>query len=118
MQEFDEASSGIASDLAAATTIASQMVGQLGAGDSLISLEAASMPGNLVTKVLTDEASRRKVDSILDGAADRAACIVLEHREALLALARALLERDELTGSEVHRIVADSRRSTAEQSTS
>jgi len=118
MQEFDEASSGIASDLAAATTIASQLVGQLGGGDSLISLEAAAMPGNLVTKVLTDEASRRKVDSILDGAADRAACIVLEHRDALLALACALLERDELTGSEVHRIVADSRRSTAEQSTS
>ena len=116
MQEFDEASSGIASDLAAATTIASQLVGQLGGGDSLISLEAAAMPGNLVTKVLADEASRRKVDSILDGAADHAACMVLEHREALLRLAGALLERDELTGSEVHRIVADSRRSTtAEQ---
>jgi ATP-dependent Zn protease len=116
MQEFDEASSGIASDLAAATTIASQLVGQLGAGDSLISLEAAAMPGNLVTKVLADESSRRKVDAILDGAADHAACMVLEHREALLKLAGALLERDELTGSEVHRIVADSRRSTtAEQ---
>jgi len=119
MQEFDEASSGIASDLVAATTIAAQLVGQLGGGDSLISLEAAAMPGNLVTKVLADDASRRKVDSILDGAADRAACIVLEHREALLSLAGALLERDELTGSEVHRIVADSRRSTsAEQRTS
>jgi len=119
MQEFDEASSGIASDLAAATTIASQMIGQLGAGDSLISLEAAAMPGNLVTKVLADEASRRQVDSILDKAADHAACMVLEHREALLKLAGALLERDELTGSEVHRIVADSRRSTtADQSAS
>ena len=116
MQEFDEASSGIAADLAVATTIASQLVGQLGAGDSLISLEAAAMPGNLVTKVLADESSRRKVDAILDGAADHAACMVLEHREALLKLAGALLERDELTGSEVHRIVADSRRSTtAEQ---
>ena len=112
IQEFGEASSGIASDLAAATTIASQLVGQLGGGDSLISLEAAAMPGNLVAKVLSDEASRRKVESILDGAADHAACLVMEHRDALLGLASALLERDELNGAEVHRIVADSRRST------
>jgi cell division protease FtsH len=110
MQEFGEASSGIASDLMAATTIASQLVGQLGGGDSLISLEAAAMPGNLVAKVLADEASRKKVDSILDGEADHAACLVLEHRDGLLRLASALLERDELTGAEVHRIVADSRR--------
>ena len=53
-----------------------------------------------------------KVESILDGAADHAACLVMEHRDALLRLASALLERDELNGAEVHRIVADSRRST------
>ena len=33
IQEFGEASSGIASDLAAATTMAAQLVGQLGAAD-------------------------------------------------------------------------------------
>lgn len=113
IQEFREASSGIASDLAVATTIAAQLVGQLGAGDSLISLEAAAMPGNLVSKVVADEPSRRKAEAILDAAADHAACMVLEHRTALINLARALLERDELNGAEVHRIVADSRRSTA-----
>jgi len=85
IQEFGEASSGIASDLQVATTIASQLVGQLGAGDSLISLEAAVMPGagNLVAKVLADQASREKVESILASAADRAACMLLEHRDAL-----------------------------------
>jgi ATP-dependent Zn protease len=113
IQEFREASSGIASDLAVATTIAAQLVGQLGAGDSLISLEAAAIPGNLVSKVVSDEPSRRKAEAILDAAADHAACMVLEHRTALINLARALLERDELNGAEVHRIVADSRRSTA-----
>ncbi|MCU1366549.1 MAG: peptidase family protein [Ilumatobacteraceae bacterium] len=113
IQEFKEASSGIASDLAVATTIAAQLVGQLGAGDSLISLEAAAIPGNLVAKVVSDEPSRRKVESILGAAADHAACMVLENRVALINLARALLERDELNGSEVHRIVADSRRSAA-----
>ena len=113
IQEFREASSGIASDLAVATTIAAQLVGQLGAGDSLISLEAAAIPGNLVSKVVADEPSRRKAEAILDTSADHAACIVLEHRTALINLARALLERDELNGAEVHRIVADSRRATA-----
>jgi cell division protease FtsH len=113
IQEFREASSGIASDLAVATTIAAQLVGQLGAGDSLISLEAAAIPGNLVSKVVADEPSRRRAEAILDAAADHAACMVLEHRTALINLARALLERDELNGAEVHRIVADSRRATA-----
>ena len=61
IQEFGEASSGIASDLAAATNIASQLVGMLGAGDSLLSLDAAQMngAGNLVAKVLKDRKSTR-----------------------------------------------------------
>ncbi len=108
IQEFGEASSGIASDLAAATTLACQLVGQLGAHDTLISFEAAAMPGagNLVAKVLADEPSRAKVDAILTQAADRAACLVLEHRSALTALADALCMHDELTGLDVGRIIA------------
>ena len=39
-------------------------------------------------------------------AADRAACMVLEHRRALLALADAMCDQDELSGDEVHAIVA------------
>ncbi|HAP75822.1 MAG TPA: ATPase, partial [Acidimicrobiaceae bacterium] len=108
IQEFGEASSGIASDLQVATTIAAQLVGMLGAGGSLLSLEAAAVAGagNLVAKVLHDEKSREKADELMKVAADRAACTVLEHRRALLALADALCDRDELTGDEVHNIVA------------
>ena len=115
IQELGEASSGIASDLAAATTLASQLVGQFGAGDSLISLEASgsAMSNNLVAKVLADEPSRKKVDAILDAAADRAACMVLEYRDALMGIARALLEHDELSGPEIHAIVADNAHSSA-----
>jgi ATP-dependent Zn protease len=106
IQEFGEASSGIASDLAYATTLASQLVGQLGAVDTLISLEAASMPGgNLVAKVLADETSRNKVENILESAADRVACMVLEHRTALVAIADALCVHDELNGDEIGRLV-------------
>ena len=107
IQEYGEASSGIASDLAYATTVASQLVGQMGAADTLLSLEAASMPmaGNLVAKVIGDPASRIKVEAILESAADRVACMLLEHRTALLAIADALCVHDELTGDEIGRIV-------------
>ena len=108
IQEFGEASSGIASDLQVATAIAAQLVGMLGAGGSLLSLEAAQLAGagNLVAKVLHDETTRAKADDLMNRAADRAACTVLEHRRALIALADALCDQDELTGDEVHAIVA------------
>ncbi len=107
IQEFGEASSGIAGDLAAATTLASQMVGQMGAIDTLISLEAAASPmgGNLVSKVLSDGPSREKVEGILESAADRVACMLLEHRTALIAIADSLCTNDELSGEEICRIV-------------
>jgi ATP-dependent Zn protease len=110
IQEFGEASSGIASDLAAATTMAAQLVGQLGAADTLLSLEAAVMPGggNLVAKVFADQVSREKAETLLATAADRAACMVLEHRDALVALADALCVNDELSGEDVSRIVTAS----------
>jgi len=108
IQEFGEASSGIASDLQVATIIAAQLVGMLGASSSLLSLEAAEMMGanNLVAKVLHDEVARAKADHLMNAAADRAACTLLEHRRALLALADALCEQDELNGDQVHAIVA------------
>jgi cell division protease FtsH len=108
IQEFGEASSGIASDLAVATAIAAQLVGMLGAGGSLLSLEAAQVAGaaNLVAKVFHDDIARGKADEFMNRAADQAACAVLEHRRALLALADGLVEQDELSGDEVHAIVA------------
>jgi ATP-dependent Zn protease len=108
MQEYGEASTGIASDLAAATTIAAQLVGLVGAGDSLLSLEAAEMhmAGNITAKVFSDERSRVQADDIMNRAADKSACMLLEHRGALLAVADALCEHDELTGDLVHEIVA------------
>ena len=109
IQEYGEASTGIASDLAAATNIAAQLIGLVGAGDSLLSLEAAEMPmaGNMTAKVMADERSRVQADDIMNKAADRSACMLLEHRVALLAVADALCEHDELTGDLVHEIVAE-----------
>ncbi|MDO8362498.1 MAG: AAA family ATPase [Actinomycetota bacterium] len=110
IQEFGEAGSGIADDLADATTIAAQMVGALGAGGSLLSLDVAHVPGagNLVAKVMADATSRGRAERLLHTAADRSACTLLEHRRALLALADALCDHDELSGDQVHAIVAGS----------
>lgn len=109
IQEYGEASTGIASDLAAATNIAAQLIGLVGAGDSLLSLEAADMQlsGNLTAKVLGDAHCREQADELLHKAADKSACMLLEHRGALLAVADALCQHDELTGDLVHEIVAD-----------
>ena len=110
IQEFGEASSGIASDLAAATTMAAQLVGQLGAADTLISLEAAAGPmgGNLVNKVLNDPVSRAKMEAILQAAADQASCLVLEHRSALVNIADALCDQDEITGEQISMLLTAS----------
>jgi cell division protease FtsH len=106
-QEFGEASSGISSDLAVATNVASQLVGQLGHGDGLLSLEAAFLPsaGNLVAKVLADEPSRAAADRILADCASDAAGMVAVHRDALLSIADALCEHDELTGERIVELV-------------
>ncbi len=108
IQEYGEASSGIASDLAAATNVACQMVGQLGGGPGLLSLEAAAMPtaANLVAKVLADERSRQVAEDILDEGADRAAMMVDRYRDALHEIADALCERDEIDGDAIRAIVA------------
>jgi len=107
-QEYGEASSGISSDLAAATTIAAQLVGQLGNGPGLLSLEAASMPtaANLVAKVLSDEPSREAAEALMREGADRAAWMVATYRPALYDIADGLCASDELDGDTVRSIVA------------
>ena len=106
-QEYGEASSGISSDLAAATTIAAQLVGQLGQGPGLLSLEAASMPTatNLVAKVLSDEPSREAAEALIREGADRAAWMVSTYRQALYEIADGLCASDELDGDTVKSIM-------------
>jgi len=109
LQEYGEASSGISSDLAAATNIACQLVGQLGNGPGLLSLEAASMPtaANLVAKVLSDEPSRQAAEAMMTNGSERAATMVSTYREALLRIADGLCESDELAGEQICAIVAE-----------
>ena len=105
--ELGEASSGVAADLAEATTIAARLVGAMGAGTSKVSFVAAQMAGasNLVAKVLADPLARTEVDRLLDQAEERARMLVVEHRQALHTLAAALEEHDELSGDQVREIL-------------
>ena len=107
-QWFDEVSTGPASDLAAATAIGAQMIGACGMGNSLISVAAAGsgyFAGSLVDKVLGDKDARAELDTLLMGSCDAAKAIVAEHPEVVEALRDALLERDELVGSEITEVI-------------
>ncbi len=105
---FDEVSTGPASDLAAATAMGAQMIGACGMGNSLISVAAAGsgyLEGNLVDKVLGDKAARAELDALLMGSCDAAKAIVVEHGAVVEALRDALLDRDELVGSEITEVI-------------
>jgi len=105
---FAEVSTGPASDLAAATSMGAQMVGACGMGNSLISVAAAGNgyhAGSIVDKVLGDENARAELDELLAGSRDAAKAIVEAHPEVVEALREALLERDELVGSEITDVI-------------
>jgi cell division protease FtsH len=105
---FDEVSTGPASDLAAATSIGAQMIGACGMGTSLISVAAAGngyLEGSLVDKVLGDKAARAELDTLLMGSCDAAKAIVSTHTQVVEALRDALLERDELVGTEITEVI-------------
>jgi len=106
--EYGEASSGISSDLAYATNIACQLVGMLGNGPGLLSLEAAVMPtaGNLVAKVLADEPTREAAEAYMTEGAERADTMVARYRVALHEIADLLCAQDEVEGERIREIVA------------
>jgi len=100
---FGETSSGVASDLQAATNAACQMVGSLGMGSTLISAAALEVPGgaNIVAKVLSTDSGRDEVEDLLRRAKDEARDMLESNRDVVEALRDALLEREELVGSEI-----------------
>jgi ATP-dependent Zn protease len=105
---FGEAGTGPSGDLQAATTAAAQMVGSLGMGGSLVSFDAAAYAGagNVVAKVLGDDASRAAVETILDSAKAEATRILRSHRHLAEALRDALLEHEELIGDEILDVIS------------
>ena len=91
------------------TNLAAQLVGQLGNGPGLLSLDAAGVPtaGNLVAKVLSDEPSREAAEALMTEGSERAALMTSKYRDPLLRIANGLCESDELEGEQIKAIVAE-----------
>jgi cell division protease FtsH len=108
-QFLGESGTGPASDLAAATQSAVQMVGSFGMAGSLISFDAiadgAIGSRNLVGKVLSDRDGKQRVEDILAGQKQRVIALLDQHQDVVFALRDALIERDELVGDEILEVV-------------
>jgi ATP-dependent Zn protease len=106
-----ESGTGPASDLAAATEVAALMVGALGMTGSLASFEAIGEgpvnARNLVAKVLGDTEGKGRVEYLLADQKRRADKVLEENRDVVDALRRALMERDELVGEEISRVIVE-----------
>lgn len=102
---FGQTTTGPASDLAAATRTAVQMVGAAGMSGSLVSFLAAD--GDLVRAVLADPASRQQVETLLDSARDRVRWLLSQNRHLVEALRDALLERHELVGAQIAAVLLE-----------
>jgi len=96
---YGETTTGPASDLAAATRTAAQMVGAAGMGSSLVSLAATGR--DLVEAVLADARARDEVERVLDDARAAVRRLLAANRDLVEALRDALVERHELIGDEI-----------------
>jgi ATP-dependent Zn protease len=105
---FGEASSGVASDLKAATIAACQMIGSLGMGSTLISSAALETGGggNIVAKVLSTEDGHDEVEDVLRRAKAEVRDLLERNQCVVEGLRDALLERDELVGAEILEVIA------------
>ena len=102
---FGETTTGPASDLAAATRIAAQMVGAAGMTGSLVSFAATGK--DLVSAVLADGKARAEVEEVLDEARKRVVWLLSRNRHLVEALRDALLERYELVGPEITDVLVE-----------
>ncbi len=106
---FGEASTGVASDLQAATVNACQMIGQLGMGTTLVSSAAMEYPaGGIVSKVLANDGGRAEVEDLLRSSKASVTQMLEEHRNVVEALRDALLEREELIGDDILEVIRGS----------
>ncbi|MBC7292314.1 MAG: AAA family ATPase [Actinotalea sp.] len=104
---FGVTSTGPASDLAAATRTAAQMVGAAGMTGSLISFQATGH--DIVAAVLSDREARQQLEKVLEDARQRVMWLLAENRHLVEALRDALLERHELVGDQITDVLEQAR---------
>ncbi len=100
---FGQTTTGPASDLAAATATAAQMVGAAGMAGSLVSFAVTGQ--NLVAAVLSDRSARERLETVLDEARKTVVWLLTRNRHLVEALRDALLERHELVGEEIAEVL-------------
>jgi cell division protease FtsH len=82
------------------------MVGTMGMGDTLVSYEAVQAgPSNLVAKVLSCDEGRAAVAELLAAARVEVEALLEANQSIVEALRDALLDRDELVGDEIARVI-------------
>ena len=105
---FGESGTGPAGDLAGATSIAAEMVGSLGMAGSLISFRAigeSPFDSGLVGRVLANGDARASVDAMLNKGRKEVTALLKKHRHLVEALRDALLDREELIGDEILKVL-------------
>jgi cell division protease FtsH len=107
-----EASTGAADDLAAATTLATQMVREFGLSEAIgpvsYSGPPAGHPGFAAARGYSEHTQwlvDQEVAALLTKAETRARDLLTSHRDALTRLTAALLERETVTGDQVRALV-------------
>lgn len=116
---FGESGTGPAGDLAGATGIAAEMVGSLGMAGSLISFRAVGetvFDTGLVGRVLGNSDARKAVDDLLNKGRKEVATLLKKNRHLVEALRDALLERDELIGEEITKVIESAGGAAAQKS--
>jgi cell division protease FtsH len=99
-----EEMAGASGDLASATRIAQYMVNYLGMNGSLLSAEGLGGGGMFGNPA--GAGSPKDVERILDQNFKKVKMLLEEHREAVVAVAEALIEKHALMGDEVYELVA------------
>ncbi|MDP9435474.1 MAG: AAA family ATPase [Actinomycetota bacterium] len=102
---FGDVSTGPSGDLLYATNCAAEMVGAHGMDGTLVSYLAVQNSSfsdtNIVGRVLADGRGRDQVEALLQEQKRAAGALLAQHRHLVEALRDALLEREELVGSEI-----------------
>ena len=102
---FGDVSTGPGGDLLYATNCAAEMVGAHGMDGSLVSYLAVSNSAfsdtNIVGRVLADDRGRDAVEALLQEQKRTVMALLLDSRHLVEALRDALLDREELVGSEI-----------------
>ncbi len=102
---FDDMSTGPGGDLLYATNVAATMVGAVGMTDTLISyLAIQNSPftdTNIVGRVLADAEGRARVEKVLQEQREAVMGLLSRNLHLVTALRDALIERDELIGSQI-----------------